>query len=75
MASIDFFTVPTLTFRVLFVFVVLSPCAATPRGAPRCDGTPNPGVDGTAAGLDPTRIPGSRHRGNVDLAPDPLGGS
>src|SRR5215831_957301 len=46
MASMDFFTVPTAWFRVLFVFV--APPCPTACGALYCDGTPDRRVDCTA---------------------------
>ena len=47
MASMDFFTVPTATFRVLFVFIVLSHDRPAHRALQR-HGTPNRKVDHTA---------------------------
>src|ERR1700730_3800709 len=47
MASIDFFTVPTATLRVLFVFVVLSHARRRVLHLPG-DGTPDSGVDHAA---------------------------
>jgi hypothetical protein len=46
MVSIDFFTVPTVTLRVLFVFVVLETSA--PAGAAfQCDRAPHRSLDGS----------------------------
>jgi len=48
LASIDFFTVPTATFRVLFVFVVLSH-DRRPHCPRECHGASDRGVDRTTA--------------------------
>src|SRR5262249_26420898 len=47
MVSVDFFTVPTIRLRVLYVFVVLAHDRR--RVAFQCHGTPDCRVDGTAA--------------------------
>jgi hypothetical protein len=66
--ALDFFTVPTATFRLLFVLVVLTQPA--PVGAFQCHGAPDCGMDGaaTARGVhargEPSVFdPGSRRRG------------
>jgi hypothetical protein len=63
LVSVDFFTVPTATFRVLFVLVVLGSPSA-PRGSFQRHRASHGGLDRSAS-------PGSVSRGSCTPVPDP----
>jgi|SRR5439155_17523999 len=65
LVSIDFFTVPTVQLRVLFVFVLLAQETSS-RAAFQCDGASHGSMGGTA---DHRSIPGRRCTAIFDQGP------